>query len=105
MLKYAVIGTSWITQSFIDGAREVCGSEFAAVYSRTAESGNKFAAENKIEKVYTDISEFANGDFDAVYIATPVFCHYEQAMLALKYGCTCVHNGEQSAVRQFFHPV
>ncbi len=24
---------------------------------------------------------------DAVYIATPVFCHYEQAMLALKYGC------------------
>lgn len=85
-MRYGVIGTGWIAKSFIDGAREVCGSEFAAVYSRTAESGNRFAAENKIEKVYTDISEFANGDFEAVYIASPNKLHYEQSKLMLLSG-------------------
>lgn len=85
-MRYGVIGTGWIAKSFIDGAREVCGSEFSAVYSRTAESGNKFAAENRIEKVYTDINEFANGDFDAVYIASPNRLHYEQSKLMLENG-------------------
>ena len=85
-MRYGVIGTGWIAKSFIDGAREVCGSEFSAVYSRTAESGNKFAAENRIEKVYTDINEFANGDFDAVYIASPNRLHYEQSKLMLESG-------------------
>ena len=85
-MRYGVIGTGWIAKSFIDGAREVCGSEFAAVYSRTTESGNKFAAENKIEKVYTDINEFAKGDFEAVYIASPNRLHYEQSKLMLQSG-------------------
>lgn len=85
-MRYGVIGTGWITKSFIDGARMLCGSEFAAVYSRTAESGSKFAAENGIEKVYTDINEFANGDFEAVYIASPNRLHYEQSKLMLQIG-------------------
>ena len=85
-MRYGVIGTGWIAKSFIDGARLICNSEFTAVYSRTAESGNKFAAENKIEKVYTDISEFANGDFEAVYIASPNRLHYEQSKLMLQSG-------------------
>ena len=85
-MRYGVIGTGWIAKSFIDGARQLCSAEFAAVYSRTSESGNKFAAENKIEKVYTDINEFANGDFDAVYIASPNCLHYEQSKLMLQSG-------------------
>ncbi|MBO5859472.1 MAG: Gfo/Idh/MocA family oxidoreductase [Clostridia bacterium] len=85
-MRYGVIGTGWIAKSFIDGARLICGSEFVAVYSRTAESGDKFAAANNIEKVYTDISEFANGDFDAVYIASPNRLHYEQSKLMLENG-------------------
>ena len=36
---------------------------------------------------FTDAEEMLKScDCDAVYIGTPVFCHYEQAMLALKYG-------------------
>ncbi len=85
-MRYGVIGTGWIAKSFIDGARQICNSEFAAVYSRTAQSGNKFAAENKIDKVYTDINEFANGGFDAVYIASPNRLHYEQSKLMLLSG-------------------
>ncbi|MBR2869419.1 MAG: Gfo/Idh/MocA family oxidoreductase [Clostridia bacterium] len=85
-MRYGVIGTGWIAKSFIDGARQICASEFTAVYSRTTESGNKFAAENNIGTVYTDINEFANGDFDAVYIASPNSLHYEQSKLMLENG-------------------
>lgn len=85
-MKYGVIGTGWIAKSFIDGARMLCNSDFTAVYSRTEESGGKFATENKIPKVYTDINEFAKGDFEAVYIASPNRLHYEQSKLMLQSG-------------------
>ncbi len=85
-MRYGVIGTGWIAKSFIDGARMLCGSEFSAVYSRTVESGNKFASENGIPKVYTDINEFAKSDFDAAYIASPNRLHYEQSKLLLQNG-------------------
>lgn len=85
-MRYAVIGTGWIAKSFIDGARMLTGAEFTAVYSRTQESGGKFATENKIDRVYTDIEEFAKGDFDAVYIASPNRLHCEQTRLMLENG-------------------
>ena len=85
-MRYGVIGTGWIAKSFIDGARMLCNAEFTAVYSRTSESGNKFASENNISRVFTDINEFANGDFDAVYIASPNKLHYEQSKLMLESG-------------------
>lgn len=85
-MRYGVIGTGWIAKSFIDGARMLCNSDFVAVYSRTEESGGKFASENGIEKVYTDINEFAKGDFDAVYVASPNRLHYEQTKLMLQSG-------------------
>ncbi len=85
-MRYGVIGTGWIAKSFIEGARMLTNADFYAVYSRTAESGNKFAKENNISNVYTDINEFAAGDFDAVYIASPNRLHYEQSKLLLESG-------------------
>ena len=85
-MRYGVIGTGWIAKSFIDGARMLTNAEFCAVYSRTAERGGKFANENGIETVYTNINEFAKGDFEAVYIASPNRLHYEQSKLMLENG-------------------
>ena len=85
-MKYGVIGTGWIAKAFIDGARLLTNAEFCAVYSRTEESGSKFAAENGIPKVLTDLKEFANGDFEAVYIASPNALHYPQSKLMLESG-------------------
>ncbi len=85
-MRYGVIGTGWIAKSFIDGARMLCNAEFVAVYSRTQENGQKFAKENSIAEVYTDISEFALGSFDAVYVASPNRLHYEQSKLMLENG-------------------
>lgn len=85
-MRYGVIGSGWIAKSFIEGARMLCGSDFAAVYSRTNESGEKFAKENQIPAVYTDINEFAHGDFEAVYVASPNRLHFEQSKLMLENG-------------------
>ncbi len=85
-MRYGVIGTGWIAKSFIDGARMLCNSDFVAVYSRTDESGNKFAKENNIPVVYTDLEEFSKGNFDAVYVASPNRLHYSQSKLMLESG-------------------
>ena len=85
-MRYGVIGTGWIAKSFIDGARMLSSAEFTAVYSRTEESGGRFAAENNIPKVYTSLEEFASGNFEAVYIASPNRLHFEQSKLMLQSG-------------------
>ncbi len=85
-MRYGVIGTGWIAKLFIDGAKMLCDADFSAVYSRTNESGNKFASENNIPEVFTDINDFAKGGFDAVYIASPNRLHFEQSKLMLENG-------------------
>lgn len=85
-MKYGIIGTGWIAESFIAGVRQLTNSEIAALYSRTEERGNEFAKNNNIPKVYTDINEFAKGDFDAVYIASPNSFHYPQSVIMLENG-------------------
>lgn len=86
MVKYGVIGSGWIAESFVEGAQTVEGMCFAAMYSRTYEKGKEFAEKFGCEKVYTDINEFAKSDIDAVYIASPNSLHYEQSKLMLENG-------------------
>ena len=45
-MRYGIIGTGWIAEAFIEGARLACGADIAAVYSRTAERGEDFARRN-----------------------------------------------------------
>ncbi len=85
-MRYGVVGTGWIAKSFIDGARLLCNADFEAVYSRTEENGGKFAAENGISTVYTDFDRFANGDFEAAYVASPNRLHYEQSKKLIEAG-------------------
>ena len=85
-MRYGIIGTGWIAEAFIEGARLACGADIAAVYSRTAERGEDFARRNGIAKVCTDINELAAADVDGVYIASPNALHYEQSKLMLSAG-------------------
>ncbi len=86
MIKYGVIGSGWIAESFVEGAQTVEGMCFAAMYSRTYEKGKEFAEKFGCENIYTDINEFAKSDIDAVYIASPNLFHYEQSKLMLENG-------------------
>lgn len=85
-MNYGVIGTGWIAESFIKGARYACNAHFTAVYSRTLEKGCDFAVKNKIDKVYSSLELFLKSDIDAVYIASPNALHYEQTKMCLNAG-------------------
>jgi predicted dehydrogenase len=86
-IRFGIIGTNWITEAFIDAAREVKEFKLTAVYSRSAETGEAFAAKHEIASIFTDVAEMsASGLIDAVYIASPNSFHAGHAM-------TCMNNG------------
>ncbi len=85
-MKLGVVGTGSIVAWFMKSARLVEDLEFTAVYSRRQETGDVFAKENQLEKVYTDYTKMLEDEtLDAIYIASPNSLHYEHAKLALEY--------------------
>ena len=86
MIKYSVIGTSWITKSFIDGANLYEDLSLDGVYSRSFEKGSVFAEETGAKRVFTDFNDLASSDTDLVYVASPNVCHYEQCKALLLNG-------------------
>jgi scyllo-inositol 2-dehydrogenase (NADP+) len=82
-----VIGTNWITESFITAAKEIDSFTLSAVYSRTEEKAKEFAERNGAEYMFTDLEEMAASDtIDAVYIASPNSFHAEQAITLMNHG-------------------
>ena len=86
MIKFGVIGSGWIAEEFVKGAKLVDGFVFSAMYSRTYEKGKAFAEKFGGAPVYTDLNEFAKSNVDAVYIASPNSLHYSQSKLMLENG-------------------
>ena len=86
-MKLASIGTSKIAAMFLSAAKKAGGIDYVAAYSRTEETGRRFAAANGARKVYTDLKAMAEDDeTDAVYIASPNRLHYQQSKLFLEHG-------------------
>lgn len=86
-IRFGVIGTNFITEWVIAGAREDERFELAAVCSRTRERGEEFAARYGIKHVFTSVEEMAASDaVDAVYIASPNYCHAEQSIICMNGG-------------------
>lgn len=87
MVKFATIGTSWITESFILDARASASFELVGVYSRDMEKAKMFAKKQNAKMAYDDLEEMAKSDLiEAVYIASPNSLHGQQAELFLKWG-------------------
>ncbi len=86
-MKYATIGTSWITEKFISSAKTVDNMNLTAIYSRNEAKAAEFAEKHGCSTFFTDLSKMAESDcFEAVYIASPNVCHYEQSKLFLLNG-------------------
>ena len=86
-IRFGVVGTNFITDWVIAGAREDERFELAAVYSRTRERGEEFAAKHNIPHVFTSLEEMAASDkVDAIYIASPNYMHAEQSILCMSHG-------------------
>lgn len=87
MIRFATIGTNWITEAFIEAAKKVEDFALAAVYSRTDEKAKQFAAKTGAKRTFTNLEELAkSNDIDAVYIASPNSLHAEQAILLMNHG-------------------
>lgn len=87
MVRFGVIGTNWITEYFIQAARETGDFALTAVYSRTPERANEFAAKWDVPHSFADLRDFAESEaFDAVYIASPNAYHAEQAIVCMNGG-------------------
>ena len=86
-VRFGVVGTNFITDWVIAGAREDERFELAAVCSRTRERGEEFAAKHSIPHVFTSLEEMASSDIvDAIYIASPNYMHCSQATLCMDCG-------------------
>ncbi|WP_169087098.1 Gfo/Idh/MocA family protein [Paenibacillus sp. PL91] len=86
-IRFGIIGTNWITEQFIDAASEVEGFKLSAVYSRSSETAEAFAAKHGIADSYTDLEEMAaSGQIDAVYIASPNSFHARHAIACMNHG-------------------
>lgn len=86
-ITYAIIGTNWITDTWVTAAQKSGSWQLSAVYSRSIESAKKFGSKYGCTKYYTSLQELgADKDLQAVYIASPNNLHYEQAKQMIEAG-------------------
>ena len=86
-IRFGVIGTNFITDWVIAGAKQDERFELVAVCSRTQERANEFAAKYDIPYTFTSLEEMAASPLiDAIYIATPNYLHASQSILCMKHG-------------------
>ncbi|PVH96049.1 oxidoreductase [Periconia macrospinosa] len=97
MINLGVIGTGWITSSFVRSAQSTSSYTLRAVYSRSLETAETFASKHASSsssssssfsiKTYTSIADLVNdADIDTVYIASPNILHFTQAKESLTAG-------------------
>lgn len=87
MVRFGIIGTGKIAEKFYQANRYGKGFALTAVYSRTLERAKEFGWGKGNLVCYDDLQEFADSDaLDAVYLASPNCCHYEQALRLLRAG-------------------
>lgn len=87
MLRFATIGTSWITTQFADAVARVPGVEVAVAYSRDGARAEAFARQIGAASASSDLAGLLASDaVDAVYVASPNSVHHEQARAAIRAG-------------------
>lgn len=87
MIRFGMIGTGKIAEKFWQANRYGKDFELTAVYSRTLKRARQFGFQKGQLQYFDDLEAFANSDcIDAVYVASPNCCHYEQVMTLLKAG-------------------
>ena len=87
MLRFATIGSGWITDSYIRGALDSGLWELAGVYSRTRERAQEYAKKHGARLTFTSVEDLAAcPEIDAVYVASPNALHYQHCKTLLEQG-------------------
>ena len=86
-LRFGVIGTNFITDWVVAGGSQDERFELAAVYSRTQETADAYAAKHNIPHTFTSLEAMAASPLiDAVYVASPNSLHASQSILCMEHG-------------------
>ncbi|MCM3024964.1 Gfo/Idh/MocA family protein [Heyndrickxia ginsengihumi] len=84
-MKFATVGTGWITSAFIDAAQHSGKLSLHSVYSRSKEKAEQLASKYHVSSIFTDLDKMAKSEeFRVVYIASPNSLHFEQVLAFLK---------------------
>jgi len=87
VIRLATIGTSTITERFIEAVSRVDGIRVDVAYSRDLDRGRAFAERNGIPDAADDLAALAaSGRIDAVYVGSPNGAHAAQAQAAIDAG-------------------
>ena len=85
MVRFGIVGTNFISDWFAEAVTARSDATVAAVYSRTAESGDVFAHRHGIPLATTRYEALLDA-VDAVYLASPIIAHHPQGLAALAAG-------------------
>ena len=86
-MNFAVIGTFWLSENFINAIKITEGANYYAQFSRSMEKAEGFSAKNGGAKCFDDLHKMASDpEIDAVYIASPNMTHYAYTKLFLGAG-------------------
>ena len=86
-IRFGVVGTNFITDWIVAGAKQDPRFELVGVCSRKQETADAFAAKHAIPFTFTSLEEMAQSPLiDAVYIATPNCKHAAQSILCMRHG-------------------
>ena len=75
MKKLAIIGTGWISSSFVEAVQQTNSFEVVSVYSRTLEKAEEFATKHQIPSWTNQWNDFLLENWDVVYIGSPNHTH------------------------------
>jgi scyllo-inositol 2-dehydrogenase (NADP+) len=85
--RIGLVGTGLVSDWFVAACRQVPGADVVAVCSRDLSRARAFAARHGLRLAFDDVESLAEcTEVDAVYIASPIGFHAEQARVALENG-------------------
>ena len=86
-MNFAVIGTNFVTDWFLEAGNLCDEFSLVAVYSRTMARAKEYADKHGAKYVFDNLDELCqNKDVDAVYIASPTSLHASQSTRLMNAG-------------------
>ncbi|MGX7106560.1 Gfo/Idh/MocA family protein [Hutsoniella sourekii] len=91
MIKVGTIGSSQITEQFIQACQLTSLYHVRAAYSRSEANGKDLSEVYQLDYYTTDLNTLLfDPEIDLIYIASPNSIHFDQAMRALRAGKHCI---------------
>ena len=85
MKKLAIIGTGWISSSFVEAVQQTNSFEVVSVFSRTLEKAEEFATKHQIPTWTNQWNDFLLENWDIVYIGSPNHTHGDYSKQLLEH--------------------